>query len=181
MIHLIVREEKMYVLNQSEQKRILASCDLLSEDWQNWRKEYKEKETDRIWIEYYPHSGMHGGGPVYLKEKGDDLNFSRLADKYLSSQREEDWIGFVTDLFPTLAEGEELVAYLEARKGRYSREAVRILHDRIRINRGSLIGKHVSEINEEFTRISRLKERIRNLQQGSDGNAEKPPGVERER
>ncbi|MFH2045073.1 MAG: Imm27 family immunity protein [Pseudomonadota bacterium] len=155
----------MYVLNQSDQKRILRSCELVFDDRQNWRKEYNEKESETIWVEYYPHSGMHGGGPVYLKEKETESSIFVLADKYLTSERDEDWIGFVTDLSLTIDETEKLVAYMEERKEAYPIGALQILHDRIQINRGSLIGKHVSEIDQEVPKISELMNRIKNLQQ----------------
>jgi hypothetical protein len=154
----------MYVLNQSEQTKILSSCDLISKDSQNWTREYKEKTSGRVWIEYYPYPGMHGDGPVYLKEKEDESDTLCLADKHLSSQREDDWIGFVTDLFPTVDEAEKLVKYLEGKKGKYSKRAIRTLYDRIQINRGSMNGMHYTEIAKQFEQITKLKERIKNLQ-----------------
>jgi hypothetical protein len=154
----------MYVLNQSEQKEILSSCDLISEEFKNWTKEYKDSTSGRVWIEYYPHSEMQGGGPVYLKEKEPESTLFELADRHMSSQREDDWIGFVTDLFPTVDETEKLVEYLEGKKGQYPKGAIKTLHDRIQINRGSMNGMHYTEISQQFEQITKLKERIKNLQ-----------------
>ena len=160
----------MYVLDQTEQERILDSCEPVSEWSQDWTREYKEKDSEKVWVQYYPHSEMQGGGPFYLKQKESESDFLSLADQHLSSSREEDWTGVVTDLFLTVEEVERLVGFLEERKERYSRGAIEVLHSRIRLKRGSMIGKRVTEISEEYERIVALMNRIKNLQQVAAGN-----------
>ena len=153
----------MYILDQSEQKELLERCDLVDENWKEWSKEYKEKESDQHWIQFYPYSGMQGGGPVYLKKKEENCDTLDWVDRHLSSERKEDWIGLTTEYSPTIQEAEELLSFLKERKEKYSKEALLTFSEKLRINRGTLIGKRIDEINEEVEVIERIHQQLRKL------------------
>lgn len=153
----------MYVLEPAEQQRILADCEVVREDWRQGRKEYRERKTGRVWLEYYPPGVVPGAGPALLKTREETADVFALLARHLGSSREEDWRGVAADLFPTVKQAEAIVTYLEEHRGQFSREALRVFRQTLDYDRGPLEDKTIDEIYELGERIAKVQRRMERL------------------
>lgn len=157
----------MYILNQKAQQELKENLDLLETRDDGWTHIYIDPVSKQRWIEYYPYSSYHGGGPRYLRHEEFPDDIYPLIDSCLTSKNSDDAIGLGTDLSEEIDHWESIIDYLEHKKNIYKLNQLRLFIESLGvlhvINRDSTKGKQFSEIEKDYNKWLQLSERVKFL------------------
>lgn len=155
----------MYAITAERQEALLAHLKETGVDSTGWETRYLDPTTDEEWIGYFPYSEMQGGGPRYLRKKIVPEDWRSWIDVCLSSVEIDDAVGLATDVRSLKRDRLAVMTFLEKRWSAYPSRQRKAFIDRLSFPRDSreLLGKHISDIEKEWSEERDLLLRIEAL------------------
>jgi hypothetical protein len=155
----------MYSITTARQELLLARLRKIGEDMSGWRTLYIDPETQVEWFGYFPYGEMQGGGPLYLREKIIPTDWRQWIDACLLSSEVDDAVGLATDLRDLRKDRFSILDFLENRWSDYAYGQRNAFIKQLSFPRypQDLIGKHVDQIEKEWSEEKKLIARIETL------------------